>query len=51
MPGWMHVPPTRHIEGAASPPADAWDRIAGLFEADAVDESGTEPSTYEATAA
>ena len=51
MPGWMHVPPTRHIEGAASPPADAWDRIAGLFEADAVDESGAEPSTYEATAA
>lgn len=51
MPGWMHVPPTRHIEGAASPPADAWDRIAGLFEADAVDESGTEPSIFEATAA
>ncbi len=51
MPGWMQVPPTRHIVGANSPPADAWDRIAGLFEADAADESGTEPSTCEATAA
>jgi len=51
MPGWMHVPPTRHIEGAASPPADAWNRIAGLFEADATEQSGTEPSICEATAA
>jgi ParB family chromosome partitioning protein len=51
MPGWMQVPPTRHIVGANSLPADAWDRIAGLFEADAVDESGTEPSIFEATAA
>ena len=51
MPGWMQVPPMRHLDGAACPPADAWNRIAGLFEADAVDESGTEPSTYEATAA
>ncbi|WP_157532900.1 hypothetical protein [Hyphomonas polymorpha] len=33
-PGWLQVPPTRHVEGAACPPADAWDRIAGLFEAD-----------------
>ncbi|AXE66142.1 hypothetical protein BBF93_19285 [Hyphomonas sp. CACIAM 19H1] len=32
-PGWMQVPPTRHIDGAACPPADAWDRIAELFEA------------------
>jgi ParB family chromosome partitioning protein len=31
-PGWMQVPPTRHVERAASPPADAWERIAGLFE-------------------
>jgi ParB family chromosome partitioning protein len=31
-PGWMQVPPTRHVEGAGSAPADAWDRIAGLFE-------------------
>jgi len=51
MPGWMQVPPTRHIEGAASPPADAWDRIAGLFEADAEQESGAEPSSCKATAA
>ncbi|KJS27192.1 MAG: hypothetical protein VR75_04105 [Hyphomonadaceae bacterium BRH_c29] len=51
LPGWMHVPPMRHLDGAACPPADAWNRIAGLFEAYAVDESGTEPSTYEATAA
>jgi len=50
-PGWMQVPPTRHVEGAASPPADAWDRIAGLFEADAEQESGTEPSSCKATAA
>jgi ParB family transcriptional regulator, chromosome partitioning protein len=50
-PGWMQVPPARLVEGAACPPADAWGRIAGLFEADVVDESGTEPSTYEATAA
>ena len=33
-PGWMQVPPTRHIERAASPPADAWDRIARLFAQD-----------------
>jgi ParB family transcriptional regulator, chromosome partitioning protein len=51
MPGWMQVPPTRHIEGAACPPADAWDRIAGLFEADAEQETGAEPSSHEATAA
>jgi ParB family chromosome partitioning protein len=50
-PGWMQVPPARHLSGAACPPADAWDRIAGLFDADAVDESGTEPSICEATAA
>ncbi|MBI1255492.1 MAG: partitioning protein [Hyphomonas sp.] len=51
MPGWMQVPPTRHIEGAASPPADAWDRIAGLFETDGGHESGAEPSNCKATAA
>jgi ParB family transcriptional regulator, chromosome partitioning protein len=50
-PGWMQVPPSRHVEGAASPPADAWDRIAGLFEADAVHESGAGPSSSEANAA
>lgn len=31
-PGWMQVPPTRLVEGAGSPPADAWTRVAGLFE-------------------
>jgi ParB family transcriptional regulator, chromosome partitioning protein len=50
-PGWMQVPPTRLIAGADSPPVDAWGRIAGLFDADVVDQSGTEPSTCEATAA
>lgn len=50
MPGWMQVPPTRHIEGAASPPADAWDRIAGLFEADVKEQFAAEPTTCEATA-
>lgn len=30
-PGWMHCPPTRLVEDACSPPADAWGRIAGLF--------------------
>ena len=34
-PGWMQVPPTRLVEGAGSPPADAWTRVAGLFEAEA----------------
>jgi len=51
MPGWMQVPPTRHIDGAASPPADAWDRIAGLFEADTEQAACTEPSTSKANAA
>jgi ParB family transcriptional regulator, chromosome partitioning protein len=50
-PGWMQVPPTRQIDGAACPPADAWDRIAGLFEADAEQASGAEPSSCKATAA
>lgn len=31
-PGWMQVPPIRHVEGAASAPADAWGQIAGLFD-------------------
>ena len=31
-PGWMQVPPARLVEGAGSAPADAWARIAGLFE-------------------
>lgn len=34
-PGWMQVPPTRLVDGAGSPPADAWTRVAGLFEAEA----------------
>jgi len=28
----MKVPPTRLVDGAASAPADAWVRVAGLFE-------------------
>ncbi|MDY7097460.1 MAG: ParB/RepB/Spo0J family partition protein [Pseudomonadota bacterium] len=31
-PCWMQTPPARLVEGAGSPPADAWARIAGLFE-------------------
>lgn len=31
-PAWMQVPPARLVEAAGSPPADAWARIAGLFE-------------------
>ena len=49
--GWMQAPPSRHIEGAASPPADAWNRIAGLFETDGGQESAAEPSNCKATAA
>ena len=33
-PGWMQVPPTRLVEAAGSPPADAWARIARLFTSD-----------------
>ena len=51
LPGWMHVPPMRHLDGAACPPADAWNRIAGLFEADAVDQFDAAPSICEATVA
>ena len=50
-PGWMQVPPARHIDGAACGPADAWDRIAGLFEADTEENSGLEPDACDATAA
>ena len=31
-PAWMQGPPARLVEGAGSPPADAWARVAGLFE-------------------
>ena len=31
-PVWMQVPPARLVDGAGSAPADAWARIAGLFE-------------------
>ena len=50
-PGWMQLPPVRLVEGAACLPADAWDRIAGLFEVDAEQETGAEPSSLEATTA
>ncbi len=42
-PGWMQVPPTRLVEGAGSPPADAWSRIADLFEAQAENASDERP--------
>ena len=51
LPGWMQVPPTRHIECATCPPVDAWGQIAGLFDADVTEQSGTEPTICEATAA
>jgi len=42
-PAWMQVPPTRLVEGAGSPPADAWARIAVLFErGEQIDGAGTE---------
>ena len=50
-PGWMQVPPARLLDGAACPPADAWDRIAGLFETDDVHESAADPANCKATAA
>lgn len=31
-PGWMQTPPTRLVDGAGSPPADAWVHIRRLFE-------------------
>ena len=33
LPAWMATPPRRLVDGAASPPAGQWARIAGLFEA------------------
>ncbi|KCZ60160.1 ParB/RepB/Spo0J family partition protein [Hyphomonas atlantica] len=46
-PGWMQVPPTRLVEGAGSPPADAWRRVAGLFEAKAVATPDETPETQQ----
>lgn len=46
-PGWMQVPPTRLVEGAGSPPADAWTRIAGLFEAEEESASDETPETQQ----
>lgn len=50
-PGWMQVPPARHVEGAACPPADAWARIAGLFEAVGAETSVEKRLPSEANAA
>ncbi|KCZ63937.1 partitioning protein [Hyphomonas sp. L-53-1-40] len=47
-PGWMQVPPTRLVEGAGSPPADAWTRIASLFEAGAENASDETPEHQDA---
>ena len=42
-PAWMQVPPARLVEGAGSPHADAWARIAGLFErGEDIDGAGTQ---------
>lgn len=45
-PGWMHCPPTRLVEGACSPPADAWGRIAGLF-GEHKETNATEAETFD----
>ncbi len=50
-PGWMQVPPTRHVAGAACQPADSWDRISGLFVAYAEDVSVAAPAPSKANAA
>ena len=50
-PGWMQMPPARHVEGAACPPADAWARIAGLFEAVDAETSADQLSPRKASAA
>ena len=43
-PAWMQVPPARLVQGAGSPPADAWARIAGLFErGEHIDGAATQP--------
>lgn len=50
-PGWMQVPPARHVDGAACAPADAWARIAGLFEAVEAETSDDPRSPCRASAA
>ncbi|PKP79609.1 MAG: hypothetical protein CVT79_18740 [Alphaproteobacteria bacterium HGW-Alphaproteobacteria-18] len=50
-PGWMQVPPARHVDGAACPPADAWARIAGLFEADGTKQPADQDLSRKASAA
>jgi len=50
-PGWMQVPPTRLVEGAACPPTDAWGRIAGLFDAETDEAAPADSEPYEASAA
>jgi ParB family transcriptional regulator, chromosome partitioning protein len=49
-PGWMQVPPTRLVEGAGSATAEAWERIASLFEGENEDTSkpATEPCEADA---
>ena len=50
-PGWMQVPPTRLVEDAGSPPADAWARIASLFTSDEDDVSAEDQPVAEQDAA
>ncbi len=42
-PSWMQMPPTRLVEGAGCATAEAWERIAGLFQGE--DEDNIEPAT------
>jgi len=46
-PAWMQVPAQSYIEGASSPPADAWRKIAGLF--GETDSGATPEDSLEAT--
>jgi|19_taG_2_1085344.scaffolds.fasta_scaffold00008_180 ParB family chromosome partitioning protein len=50
-PGWMQVPPTRLVERAGSPPADAWARIASLFTSDETEDSPSNSPVAEPDAA
>ena len=50
-PGWMQLPPTRLVEGAGSATAEAWERVAGLFEGEQDDTSQPEAEPCENAAA
>ena len=50
-PGWMQLPPTRLVEGAGCATAEAWERVAGLFEGEQDDTSQPEAEPCENAAA